>query len=77
MVVEEVINISSETATEIISSIGTLGKWLQAIGVIAVLWIVVHTINLILNRKRIRRLDKINESLQRLEKKVNKLSKKQ
>ncbi|MFH1289884.1 MAG: hypothetical protein ABIH92_00590 [Nanoarchaeota archaeon] len=69
---EEVINASTDMATDFAMKIGSLGKWLQAIGIIVVLWILIQIINWYINSKRIKKLEKIEERLEAIEKKLNK-----
>ena len=73
---EEVINTTTGIAGEVLQSLGSIGKWLQAIGAIIILWLVFQIINWVLNRKRIKRLDKISDKLDEIEKKLDKAIKK-
>ena len=72
MVVEEAISSTSELVLEL----GKIGKWVQAVGLFVVVWIVIQLINLFLNKKRLASLRKMESNLKRLEKKMDKLSKK-
>ena len=72
MVGEEVITTTTDFALEL----GKIGKWLQAIGIIVIIWLIVQIINFILHRKKLKSLNKIQEDLARLEKKVDKIKKK-
>jgi len=72
MVVEEAISSTSELVLEL----GKIGKWVQAVGLFVVAWIVIQLINLFLNKKRLASLRKMESNLKRLEKKMDKLSKK-
>lgn len=56
--------------------LGSIGRWVQAVGLIVVIWIIIQAVTLYFNRKRRKLLEKINEDLGRLEKKIDKLSKK-
>ena len=76
MAADEVINMSTDIATDLAVKIGSVGKWLQAIGVIIILWVIFQIINWVLNRKRVKRLDLLREDMNRIEKKVDKLLKK-
>ncbi|MFH1802355.1 MAG: hypothetical protein ABH864_02780 [archaeon] len=73
---EEVINATTEIAGEILLSLGSIGRWLQAIGAIIILWLIFQIINWVLNRKRIKRLDKLSDKLDEIEKKIDKAIKK-
>ena len=71
MVVEEAISSTSELVLEL----GKIGKWVQAVGLFVIVWIVIQLINLIVNRKRLVSLKRVESNLERMEKKINKLSK--
>jgi biopolymer transport protein ExbB/TolQ len=73
---EEILNAPADLATEIITQLGSIGKWLQAIGLIVILWIIFQIINWVTNRKRIKRLDKLSDRLDTIEKKIDKVLKK-
>lgn len=55
---------------DVIVELGSIGLWIQAVGLIVVLWIVVEAITLYYNRKRRLLLMEINERLKRVEKKL-------
>lgn len=59
----------------IILEIGKLGKWIQAIGLVVVLWIIVQAITLYFNRKRRKLLEEIRERVERIERKISKTGK--
>jgi len=63
-----------ETALEILNQLGAIGKWLQAIGIIFLLWLIFQVTNFIINGKRISKLNSIENRLETLDKKLNKLS---
>ncbi len=72
MAIEELTNVS----TEIILEIGKVALWMQTLGIIIILWIVFNIITLIVNRKKRKTLYKIQDDLHRIEKKIDKLTKK-
>ena len=76
MVTGEAISISAENATELISKIGNVGLWLQTIGVLAIIWLILSLINWIINARRISLLHKIMEDMKRIEVKIDRLGKK-
>jgi len=76
LIAEGAINTSADIATELAIKLGSIGKWLQAIGIIVVLWMVIQIINWILSRKKIKRLDHIEERMEKIEKKLDKVLKK-
>lgn len=67
-ITNNVLNTSSQVA-EIITKLGSIGLWLQAIGLIGIIWIAFQIINWILNRKRMKRLERIEEKLDKILKK--------
>lgn len=69
------LNITAETATQLVTEIGRVGNWLQAIGVVVFVWIGFQIAFLILNRKRVKTLLTIKDDLGRMERKLNNLSK--
>ena len=76
MVVEEVVNISTGVLSSTILEIGKVALWLQALGVIIVLWIIFQIVLIVNDRKKRKVIYSIKEDLIRIEKKVDKLSKK-
>ena len=71
MVVEEAISSTSELVLEL----GKIGKWVQAVGLFVIVWIFIQLSNFFLNKKRMASLRKIEFNLEKLDKKVDKLSK--
>ncbi len=68
----EITNVPLDLAMEI----GRIGIWIQAVGLIVILWIIFQAVTLYFNRKRRLTLYSVRETLERLEKKVDRLSKK-
>jgi biopolymer transport protein ExbB/TolQ len=64
------------TSTEILERLGSLGSWLQAIGAVVVLWLAFEIVSLIINRRKMRQIIDLKNDLKRLEKKVDKLTRK-
>ncbi len=62
-----------ETPADIILELGRLGNWIQALGLLVVLWIIIQAVTLYFNRKRRKLLESIDERLKRVESKVNNL----
>ena len=65
-----------EVVSDLVLQVGFLGKWLQAIGIVVVLWIIMQIANWMLERKQIKKLNDIEKIIQRVEKKIDKLNKK-
>jgi len=68
MAIEQVVNASSDLIIEI----GKLGNWIQAIGIIVILWALLQIITLIINIKKKRILTEIKKDLRRIENKIDK-----
>ncbi|MEK6914923.1 MAG: hypothetical protein AABW89_00070 [Nanoarchaeota archaeon] len=60
---------------EIVLALGEVGLWIQAVGLLVVIWIIIQIITMYFNRKRRLLLEEINKRLKRVETKLNKLSK--
>jgi|TARA_Y100000310_G_C20399011_1_gene676493 membrane protein YdbS with pleckstrin-like domain len=76
MVVEEVVNVSANVLSNTILEIGKVALWLQALGVIIVLWIIFQIILIINDRKKRKVIYSMKKDIIRIEKKLDKLSKK-
>ena len=66
----EVVNNSVVVAQQTLEQIGTIGKWLQAIGVIAVILIISAIVSWWYNSKKWKLLRKIERDLDRIEKRL-------
>lgn len=75
MAIQEILNASSATkASEVlVSEIGKIGLWLQAVGLIVVAWIIFSIIDLLINRKRMKEVYKIKKDMKRIEGKIDKI----
>ena len=76
MATEEVIVNSAEVAGDIAAKLGSLGKWLQALGLVIVIWILVQIVTWIAHKKRNQKMYEIKQNLERIEKKIDALGKK-
>ncbi len=72
----EVLSNSTQTIAHLVREIGNIGLWLHALGISIVLWIIIQIILIIQNRVKRKTINKIREDLSRIEKKIDKLSKK-
>ncbi len=72
MLIEDLFNESS-TVGEALIEIGQLGKWVQAIGIVVVLWMVFQLVNLIINIYRGRALRKMKRKIDRIDEKLDNL----
>jgi len=60
-------------SADLIMELGKVGKWLQALGVIVILWIIFQLINLWLNKHRWNKLEEFDVKVNRIEHKLDKL----
>ncbi len=67
-----VINVTDVPA-DLIVQLGKIGLWLQAIGVVILIWIAAQIISFILNRKRLMEIYHIKEDMKRIEDKIDSL----
>ncbi len=72
MVVEEV----TDVLTEVVLQVGQIALWLQALGIVILVWIIFQAINLFINKKRIDQILEIRKDVDRIENKINKILKK-
>lgn len=61
---------------DVVVELGQIGLWIQAVGLVVILWIIVEIITLYYNRKRRLLLEEINIRLKNVEKKINSIEKK-
>jgi hypothetical protein len=61
---------------ELITEVGRVGKWVEAIGLIVILWIGFEIVYLILAKRRKEELEKLRGDMGRMERKLDKLVKK-
>ena len=60
----------------VVLELGKIGNWLQAVGLIVIIWIIIESITLYYNRKRRKLLEEINNRLKNVEIKLSRLNKK-
>jgi len=70
------LNLTTEVAVTLISEVGRIGLWLQALGVFVVIWIGVQVFNLYNIHRRRSSLVYIKNDLRRIERKLDKVLKK-
>ena len=58
---------------DIVSQVGTLALWLQALGGIVILWIIFQGFGFYYNLRRFKKVESIQEDMKRMEKKLDKL----
>ncbi len=57
---------------DLVVELGQVGLWIQAVGLVVILWIIFQAITMYYNRKRRLILVEINERLKRIETKLKK-----
>lgn len=57
---------------DVVVELGQVGLWIQAVGLVVILWIIFQAITMYYNRKRRLMLIEINERLKRIEQKLKK-----
>ncbi len=72
MVVEEVVNASGA----VIGSLGQIALWLQALGIILVLWIIFQLASFYYNWKRMKEVLLIKKDMKRIEGKIDRILRK-
>lgn len=65
----------SEFPVGLIGEIGQIALWLQAVGVVVVLWIVFQIVILYFNHKRMKEVYQIKEDMKRIERKIDNILK--
>lgn len=76
MAAEEVIN-GTNLAGSVLTELGYIGNWLQALGILVIVWIVMQAVTYYFNRKRLKVLYRLTDRLDQLEKKIDAVLKKQ
>ncbi len=67
---------SAEFAKEMVNSLGQVGLWLQAIGLLVIITIITLVISLIIAQKRLKQIRKIKKQINSIEDKLDKVLKK-
>jgi uncharacterized membrane protein YGL010W len=60
---------------EIVLALGQVGLWIQAVGILVIIWLIVQFITMYFNRRRRLLLEEINKRLKRVESKIDWISK--
>ena len=66
---------SGDVVSQFVVELGRIGLWIQALGLIIILWIVFQVISLISGRKKRKKIYEIDERLKRIEGKIDKVLK--
>ncbi len=62
-----------DATARILGSVGQIGLWLQALGVIVILWIIFEIVSVTYNHRRMKEVYKIKEDMVRIESKIDNL----
>jgi biopolymer transport protein ExbB/TolQ len=60
---------------DIVLEVGNLALWLQALGVLTVIFLIFEVIAFLMNRKRLKEINVIKNDMKRIEGKINSLLK--
>jgi biopolymer transport protein ExbB/TolQ len=71
MGVTNVSNTVMNVSSSLVSEVGKIGLWLQALGLVVILWVIFQIIALVMNRKRMREVYRIKEDMKRIESKID------
>ena len=69
MAIEEISNISAS----LVASLGKIGLWLQAVGIIVIIWIIFYIVDLFINVRRIKEVYRIKDDMKRIERKIDRI----
>ena len=69
MAIEEISNISAS----LVASLGKIGLWLQAVGIIVIIWIIFYIVDLFINVRRMKEVYRIKDDMKRIERKIDKV----
>lgn len=61
---------------EVVVQVGRVMLWLQALGLIVLLWMAFQIVQIWLGRVRLRKIDEIKADMKRIEGKIDRLSRK-
>jgi len=66
---------NGDVVSQFVVELGRIGLWIQALGLIIILWIVFQVISLISGRKKRKKIYEIDERLKRIEGKIDEVLK--
>ena len=69
MAIEEISNISAS----LVASLGKIGLWLQAVGIIVIIWIIFYIVDLFINVRRMKEVYRIKDDMKRIERKIDRI----
>ncbi len=62
-----------DTPAEILKTVGSVGNWLHALGIVVVLGILFEVVAFFMNRKRLKEIAVIKKDMRRIESKIDAL----
>lgn len=69
------INATAVATTQVVGELSKVVRWVQALGIFVLLWVIFQSIRLYLDWKKVNSTKIIKSDLDRIEKKINKISK--
>ena len=69
MAIEEISNISAS----LVASLGKIDLWLQAVGIIVIIWIIFYIVDLFINVRRMKEVYRIKDDMKRIERKIDRI----
>lgn len=68
MAVDEVF---ASASAQLITEVGRIGLWMQALGLVVILWLFFEVTSFIINRKRMKEVYAIKDDMKRIEGKID------
>ena len=69
MAIEEI----SSIPASLVASLGKIGLWLQAVGIIVIIWIIFYIVDLFINVRRMKEVYRIKDDMKRIERKIDRI----
>ena len=68
----EIVEVSG-AALDVVSKLGSIGLWLQAVGVVIIVWLLFQIIIWWINHRRLKEIYTIKDDMKRIEEKIDKI----
>jgi biopolymer transport protein ExbB/TolQ len=65
-----------DASVNLINQITNIAHWMQALGVVVLLWIIFQIISLAINQKRMKKINIIKKDMERIEAKIDRILRK-
>jgi len=69
MAIEEI----SSIPASLVASLGKIDLWLQAVGIIVIIWIIFYIVDLFINVRRMKEVYRIKDDMKRIERKIDRI----